>query len=81
MGAEQKDGGQDAQELLRPRRYSAKEFAALITKSLSTLKRWDRRGLLKANRYPSGHTYYTDEHIRVAIGIASPPPLPGGTQE
>jgi DNA-binding transcriptional MerR regulator len=53
------------------RRYSASEFAKLLGRSPSTLKRWERQGKLKAGRYTSGQRYYTDEHLYQALGLSN----------
>ena len=42
--------------------YRLNEFAKKINVSVSTLQRWDREGILKANRTPTNRRYYTDEH-------------------
>jgi len=39
--------------------YKPKEFAKLINQSVSTLQRWDNKGLLKAHRTPTNRRYYT----------------------
>ena len=39
--------------------YSPKEFGALIGKSVITLQKWDRKGILKAHRSPTNRRYYT----------------------
>src|SRR5712691_2649056 len=41
--------------------YSPKEFGALIGKSVLTLQRWDRKGILKAHRSPTNRRYYTHD--------------------
>jgi predicted site-specific integrase-resolvase len=48
--------------------YSLSHFAAFIGMSVKTLQRWDREGRLKAGRTPTGRRFYTDEHLRKAIG-------------
>ena len=45
--------------------YSAVEFSTMIGVSSKTLYRWDKSGLLKANRTPSNRKYYTAEHFRL----------------
>ena len=49
--------------------YSISEFAKKIGKSISTLRRWDNSGELKANKHKSGHRYYTDAHIREIFNL------------
>lgn len=39
--------------------YKPKDFAELLGVSVKTLQRWDREGLLKANRTPTNRRYYT----------------------
>ena len=45
--------------------YKPKEFAELIGISVKTLQRWDRDGILKANRTPTDRRYYTyDQYLQ-----------------
>ena len=45
--------------------YKPKEFAELIGISVKTLQRWDREGVLKANRTPTDRRYYTyDQYLQ-----------------
>ena len=39
--------------------YNVTEFAEMIGKSVKTLQRWDREGILVAYRSPSKRRYYT----------------------
>ena len=39
--------------------YNVTEFADAIGKSVKTLQRWDRKGILQAYRSPSNRRYYT----------------------
>jgi len=39
--------------------YSVSKFAHLLGKSVKTLQRWDRKGILKASRTPTNQRYYT----------------------
>ena len=39
--------------------YKLKDFAELLGVSVKTLQRWDREGILKANRTPTDRRYYT----------------------
>jgi len=50
--------------------YRVHEFAERIGKSTSTLRRWDREGRFKAKRHPSGHRFYDEADVRLALGIA-----------
>jgi putative resolvase len=46
--------------------YSPGEFGALIGKTTKTLQRWDRRGILKAQRSITHRRYYThDQYVSV----------------
>jgi DNA-binding transcriptional MerR regulator len=41
------------------RLYAPRELARLIGRSVTTLQRWDRLGILKAYRSPTNRRYYT----------------------
>lgn len=41
--------------------YSPKQFGALIGKTVLTLQRWDRAGILKAHRTPTNRRYCTHD--------------------
>ena len=42
-----------------------KDFAELLGVSVKTLQRWDREGILKANRTPTDRRYYTyDQYLQ-----------------
>ena len=43
--------------------YKPKDFAELLDVSVKTLQRWDREGILKANRTPTNRRYYTYDNI------------------
>jgi putative resolvase len=43
--------------------YSVGEFGKLINKSVKTLQRWDRDGVLKSHRSPKNHRYYTEADL------------------
>ena len=45
-------------------RYKPNQFAKKIGVSVSTLRRWDNEGILKARRTQTNHRYYTDEDIQ-----------------
>lgn len=51
------------------KRYKPGEFARLVNRTVGTLRKWDREGRLTAERMPSGHRYYTDEHLSQALNI------------
>ena len=45
--------------------YKPKDFAELLGVSVKTLQRWDRDGILKANRTPTARRYYTyDQYLQ-----------------
>ena len=45
--------------------YKPKDFAELLGVSIKTLQRWDREGILKANRTPTDRHYYTyDQYLQ-----------------
>lgn len=48
--------------------YRPYEFAKLIGKSVQTLQRWDREGILKAHRSQTNRRYYTHEQYLEYIG-------------
>lgn len=48
--------------------YSPKDFGSLIGRTTNTLQRWDRKGILKANRTVTGRRYYTHEQYLEIIG-------------
>jgi putative resolvase len=49
--------------------YSVGEFSKKVRKSVSTLQRWDRNGAFPALRTPTGRRYYTDDSVKVLLGI------------
>lgn len=49
--------------------YKPKDFAELLGVSVKTLQRWDRNGILKANRTPTDRRYYTYEQYLQFKGI------------
>lgn len=45
--------------------YKPKDFSELLGVSVKTLQRWDREGVLKANRTPTDRRYYTyDQYLQ-----------------
>ena len=45
--------------------YKPKDFAELIGVSVKTLQRWEREGILEANRTPTDRRYYTyDQYLQ-----------------
>jgi len=51
--------------------YSPKEFGKLIGKSVNTLQKWDRKGILRAYRSPTNRRYYTHEQYLQYRGFIS----------
>src|SRR5437879_5134577 len=52
--------------------YSPKQFGKLIGKSVNTLQKWDRKGILSAFRSPTNRRYYThDQYLRYRGLISS----------
>src|SRR5713226_794537 len=51
--------------------YSPKEFGALIGKSVLTLQKWDREGILKAHRSPTNRRYYTHDQYLQYRGLVA----------
>lgn len=51
--------------------YSPKEFGKLIGKSVNTLQKWDRKGILPAFRTPTNRRYYTHEQYLAYRGMIS----------
>jgi putative resolvase len=49
--------------------YRPHEFAALIGKTVNTLQRWDRQGILPAHRTPTGRRYYTHDQYLEYRGL------------
>ncbi len=51
--------------------YSPKELGKLIGKSVNTLQKWDRKGILPAFRTPTNRRYYTHEQYLAYRGMIS----------
>src|SRR5712692_10743765 len=51
--------------------YSPKEFGALIGKAVLTLQKWDRKGILKAQRSPTNRRYYTHDQYLQYRGLVA----------
>jgi putative resolvase len=51
--------------------YSPKQFGKLIGKSVNTLQKWDRQGILPAFRTPTNRRYYTHEQYLADRGLIS----------
>ena len=50
------------------------EFAKRVGVSVKTLHRWDETGKLPAKRTPSGHRYYIEADLAIALGNNKPEP-------
>lgn len=51
--------------------YSPGQFGKLIGKSVNTLQKWDRKGILPAFRSPTHRRYYTHEQYLAYRGLIS----------
>src|SRR6266699_6433872 len=51
--------------------YTPKQFGELIGKSVNTLQKWDRKGILPAYRSPTNRRYYTYEQYLQYRGLIS----------
>lgn len=49
--------------------YKPKEFGKMINRSVITLRKWDRDGVLKAHRTSTNRRYYTNEDYYKVMGI------------
>lgn len=49
--------------------YNITEFSKLVGKSVNTLQRWDREGILTSYRSPSNRRYYTQSQYNEYMGI------------
>jgi predicted site-specific integrase-resolvase len=47
--------------------YTVTQFAGLIGKSVKTLQRWDRQGVLEAKRTPTNRRFYTDTDLNQVL--------------
>ncbi len=54
--------------------YSVGQFSKLIHKSVRTLQRWDKEGILTAQRTQTGRRYYTQAQYRTCFGIVPAEP-------
>ena len=53
--------------------FNIGEAAKRLGKTVKTLQRWDRNGLLVAMKTPTGRRTYTLEMLRAAMGVADVP--------
>jgi putative resolvase len=51
--------------------YSPKQFGQLIGRSVNTLQKWDRKGILKAHRSPTNRRYYTHDQYLAYRGLVA----------
>jgi len=49
--------------------YSVGEFSKLVGKSVRTLQRWDKDGVLIAHRSTTNRRYYTPDQYNLALGL------------
>jgi predicted site-specific integrase-resolvase len=49
--------------------YSPKQFGQMIGRTVSTLQKWDRQGILKAHRSPTNRRYYTHDQYLAYRGL------------
>lgn len=49
--------------------YKPGEFAKLVGCTVNTLQKWDRDGILKARRTPTGRRFYTESDYEKVTGI------------
>lgn len=55
--------------------YKVGELSKKFGISVKTLQRWDREGVLKAFRSPTGRRYYTEEQLKELIETKSKPQM------
>lgn len=48
--------------------YAIGDAAKKVNRSVKTLQRWDREGILRANRTLTGRRYYTAAQLRLVMG-------------
>lgn len=51
--------------------YKPGTFAKLINRTVNTLQRWDREGILKAHRSPTGRRFYTHDQYLEYLGLVA----------
>ena len=52
------------------KKYTISDFARRIGRSASTVRRWDREGLIRSKRLTSGHRYFDENDMRSILGKA-----------
>lgn len=50
------------------KQYNISEFARRIGRSASSVRRWEREGLIRSKRLPSGHRYFDEDDVRGILG-------------
>lgn len=48
--------------------YTVGQFAKKLKKSVRTLQQWDRDGIFKAHRTPTGRRFYTEQDYNNFLG-------------
>ena len=51
--------------------YSPKQFGQLIGRTVNTLQKWDRKGILKAHRSPTNRRYYIHDQYLAYRGLSA----------
>ena len=49
--------------------YAPREFAKMVGRTVKTLQRWDKEGIINAHRTPTNRRYYTHDQYLQYIGI------------
>src|SRR5215469_13729647 len=52
--------------------YSPKQFGQMIGRTVNTLQKWDRKGVLQAHRSPTNRRYYTHDQYLAYRGLLAP---------
>lgn len=50
------------------KKFRISQFAKMIGRSASTIRRWEREGLIKSKRLVSGQRYFTEEDVKKVLG-------------
>ena len=48
--------------------FNIDEFSKLVRRSVKTVQRWDRDGVLVAHRTMTNRRYYTEQHLIQVLG-------------
>ncbi len=54
--------------LIMRKKFRINEFAKRIGRSTSTVRRWEQEGKILSKRLPSGHRYFDESDVRLALG-------------